>query len=42
MSVCQECLMQIRQSRRDCASVAAASYGEHAHFVPEQFRVDMM
>jgi hypothetical protein len=27
---------------RDCASVTAASHHKHAHFEPQQFRVDMM
>jgi hypothetical protein len=42
MSVCQQCLMEIRKPGRDGASVAAASYHEHPDFVLQQFGMNMM
>src|SRR6266852_1665239 len=42
MAVCQQCLMQVRQPRRDCASVPAATDDQHTHFVLKQFRMKMV
>ena len=42
MSVCQQSLMQVRQSGRDRASVTTASHDQHTYFVLQQLQVDMM
>lgn len=42
MAVCQQCLMQVRQPSGDCASVPATPYNQHAHFVLQQFGMNMV
>src|SRR6266567_4759437 len=42
VSVCQQCLMEVRQPSRNGASISAASHNQHALSVFQQFRMNMM